>query len=59
VNRVRFRNPFIAVIRFTIGTGLEIIARHEDRHLLQAERIRDSGRAHHPTSPDPRPPPTP
>lgn len=40
VNRVRFRNPFISVIRFTVGTGLEIIARHEDRHLLQAEQVR-------------------
>jgi len=40
VNRVRFKNPFVAWIRFTVGTGLEILARHEDRHLLQAERIR-------------------
>jgi hypothetical protein len=42
VNRVRFRNPFLSIIRFTIGTGLEIIARHEDRHLLQAERVREA-----------------
>jgi hypothetical protein len=40
VNRVRFKNPFVWWIRFTVGTGLEIIVRHEDRHLLQAERIR-------------------
>ena len=40
VNRVRFVNPFIFVIRFTVGTGLEILTQHEDRHLLQAERIR-------------------
>jgi hypothetical protein len=40
VNRVRFKNPFVFWIRFTVGTGLEILARHEDRHLLQAERIR-------------------
>jgi hypothetical protein len=40
INRVRFKNPFIPVIRFTVGTGLEIIAKHQDRHLLQAERIR-------------------
>src|SRR5262249_42735836 len=40
VNRIRFKNPFISWIRFTVGTGLEIITKHEDRHLLQAERIR-------------------
>jgi hypothetical protein len=38
----RFKNPFIPVLRFTVGTGLEILAKHERRHLLQAERIRDS-----------------
>jgi hypothetical protein len=42
VNRIRFRNPFVPVIRFTVGTGLEIISKHQQRHLLQAERIRDS-----------------
>jgi hypothetical protein len=40
VNRVRFRNPFVPVIRFTVGTGLQIVARHNHRHLLQAERVR-------------------
>ena len=42
VNRIRFKNPFIPVIRFTVGTGLEIISKHQSRHLLQAERIRES-----------------
>ena len=42
VNRIRFTNPFIPVIRFTVGTGLEILSKHERRHLLQAERIRKS-----------------
>ncbi len=42
VNRIRFRNPFVPVIRFTIGTGFEILSRHEDRHLLQAERVRQA-----------------
>jgi hypothetical protein len=42
VNRIRFRNPFISVIRFTVGTGLEIVSKHQRRHLLQAERIRAS-----------------
>jgi hypothetical protein len=41
VNRVRFKNPFIPVLRFTVGTGLEIVSAHERRHLLQAERIRE------------------
>jgi len=42
VNRVRFWNPLFKGIRFTVGTGLEIIAGHERRHLLQAERVRKS-----------------
>jgi hypothetical protein len=42
VNRIRFWNPLAPGIRFTVGTGLEIIAKHEHRHLLQAERVRDS-----------------
>ena len=42
VNRIRFWNPFVKGIRFTVGTGLEIIAGHERRHLLQAERVRNS-----------------
>ena len=42
VNRIRFRNPFVPVIRFTVGTGLEILSKHQRRHLLQAERIRES-----------------
>ena len=42
VNRVRFQNPFLPLIRFTVGTGLQIIARHNHRHLLQAERVTQS-----------------
>lgn len=42
VNRIRFWNPFVPGIRFTVGTGFEIIAGHERRHLLQAERVRNS-----------------
>ena len=42
VNRIRFTNPFIPLIRFTVGTGLEILWKHERRHLQQAERIRKS-----------------
>ena len=40
VNRRRFRNPFVPVIYFTVGTGLEILAQHEKRHLRQAEQVR-------------------
>jgi hypothetical protein len=42
INRIRFWNPFVVGIRFTVGTGLEIITGHERRHLLQAERVLDS-----------------
>ena len=40
VNRIRFKNPFVRGIRFTVGTGLQIICGHERRHLLQAERVK-------------------
>jgi hypothetical protein len=40
VNRIRFRNPFIPFIRFTVGTGLEIVPKHDRRHLLQAGRAK-------------------
>ena len=40
VNAIRFRNPFVPLLRFTVGTGLEITAKHESRHLLQAEKVR-------------------
>ena len=46
VNRIRFRNPFVPLLRFTVGTGLEIVWRHQRRHLLQADRIK-----HTPTFP--------
>jgi hypothetical protein len=42
VNRIRFANPFVPGIRFTIGTGLEIVSGHERRHLLQAERVKQA-----------------
>ncbi|MGQ0641591.1 MAG: DinB family protein [Gemmatimonadaceae bacterium] len=41
VNRLRFRNPFVPLLRFTVGTGFEIVSKHERRHLLQAERIKE------------------
>jgi DinB family protein len=36
LNRIRFHNPFIGLLRFTVGTGLLIIGAHDRRHLLQA-----------------------
>ena len=42
INRVRFRSPFLPLLRFTVGTGLQVITRHNHRHLLQAERVRQS-----------------
>jgi hypothetical protein len=42
VNRIRFRNPFVGVVRFTVGTGFEILSKHQRRHLLQAERVKAS-----------------
>ena len=42
VNRIRFKNPFIPVLRFTVGTGLEIVSKHQLRHLLQAERVKQA-----------------
>lgn len=41
VNRIRFSNPFVPVIRFSVGGGFVILSAHERRHLLQAERVRD------------------
>jgi hypothetical protein len=43
VNSIRFRNPFFPLLRFTVGSGLRIVAGHERRHLLQAERVKQAG----------------
>lgn len=40
LNRVRFKNPFVSVLRFTVGTGILIIAAHDRRHLWQATQVR-------------------
>ena len=37
---VRFRNPFISVVYFSLATGLHVIAAHERRHLWQAWNVR-------------------
>ena len=42
INRIRFKNPFVPLIRFTVGTGFQILTAHERRHLLQTERVRNA-----------------
>jgi hypothetical protein len=37
---VRFANPFVRGVRFSLATGLHVIAAHERRHLWQARRVR-------------------
>ena len=39
---VRFSNPFIRGIRFSLATGLHVIPAHERRHLWQAWHVRKS-----------------
>jgi hypothetical protein len=37
---VRFPNPFIRGLRFSLATGLHVLAAHERRHLWQAWNVR-------------------
>jgi hypothetical protein len=37
---IRFPNPFVPVIFFSLATGLHVIVAHERRHLWQAWRVR-------------------
>jgi hypothetical protein len=39
---MRFANPFVRGVRFSLATGLHVIAAHERRHLWQAWRVRDA-----------------
>lgn len=39
LNGIRFTNPFIGGIRFSLGAGFLIIAAHDRRHLWQAGRL--------------------
>lgn len=43
LNRIRFHNPFIGVLRLTVGAGLLIVAAHDRRHLWQAQRVLECG----------------
>jgi hypothetical protein len=40
--RVRFPNPFVPGVRFSLATGLHVIVAHERRHLWQAWRVREA-----------------
>lgn len=40
LNRTRFVNPFVPLLRFSVGTGFLVIAAHERRHLFQAAAVR-------------------
>ncbi|HKV04513.1 MAG TPA: DinB family protein [Candidatus Acidoferrales bacterium] len=42
LNRIRFRNPFVWFLRFTVGAGFLIIAAHDRLHLWQAEQVRQA-----------------
>jgi len=42
LNGVRFPNPFIRGVRFSLATGLHVLAAHERRHLWQAWRVRQA-----------------
>ena len=42
---VRFPNPFMPGVRFSLATGLHVIVAHERRHLWQAWRARKAAEA--------------
>lgn len=39
---VSFPNPFVRGVRFSLATGLHVLAAHARRHLWQAHRVRDA-----------------
>ena len=40
LNRIRFKNPFIPILHFTVATGFLIMAAHGRRHLEQAQGLK-------------------
>jgi hypothetical protein len=40
LSHIVFPNPFITGVRFSLATGLHVLAAHERRHLWQAWRVR-------------------
>lgn len=45
LNRIRFKNPFVSLLRFTVGAGILIIGAHDRRHLWQAKQVYASMKA--------------
>lgn len=43
--RTHFPNPFVQGVRFSLATGLNVIAAHERRHLWQAWNVRRAAAA--------------
>ena len=42
LNRLNFKNPFVPLLRWTVGTGLLLISAHDRRHLWQASRVKQA-----------------
>ena len=42
LNRVRFVNPFLPLLRYQLGAGFLIMAAHNRRHIWQAQRVTES-----------------
>ena len=40
LNRIRFRNPFIGLLRYSVATALLVIGAHDRRHLWQAQQVK-------------------
>ena len=47
---VHFPNPFIPVVRFSLATGLHVIAAHDRRHIWQAWNVRKALQVRHDSS---------
>ena len=44
LNATRFVNPFIPLLRFSVGTGFLVIDAHDRRHVWQAQQVRANPR---------------
>jgi len=42
LGRIRFWNPFLKGVLFTVSSGLLLIGAHNRRHLWQAERVKEA-----------------
>ena len=39
---IRFPNPFVSGVRFSLATGIHVLPAHERRHVWQAWRVREA-----------------